>query len=577
MKRAAMSHPHRMRFWLIVSVFALCLLGLGFRIVQLQILDHNFLRKQGDARTLRVVSMPAYRGIITDRHDEPLAVTTPVDAIWVNPQQLLAETDDMSQVLHELARLLGLSYESMQQDISKNAARQFMYLKRQINPFVAAKIKALNIQGVYAKREYRRYYPTGEVSAHIVGFTNVDDQGQEGLELAYDHWLRGKAGQKRVVKNRLGQVIEDIGILEQPVEGKAISLSIDGRLQYLAYRSLLAQVKKHAAKSGSLVLLDVQTGEVLAMVNYPSFNPNSIASRQGEGLRNRALTDVFEPGSVIKAFSMASAFESGQVSLDDQVDTTPGTLMIDGQQVTDVRNFGRLDLTGIITKSSNVGISQVILSLPANTFTDMIFQMGFGRSTGSGFPGERSGEVVIPAHADRFSQATQAFGYGLSVTMLQLARAYAAIGAGGVMPPVSFIRVAPDNIPAGQRVMSEQTASTVMNMLKTVTSQYGSGRRAQVPGYQIVGKTGTTRKTGQRGGYQKNLYHGLFAGLAPFDEPRLAMVVMIDEPSNGEYYGGLVAAPVFATVMADALRLLNIKPDAVEFASGPVGSKQVEG
>lgn len=544
------------RYWLLMGLFILGFLGLVGKIIQLHIVNSEFLQQQGDARAIRTMDISAYRGIISDRDGEPLAISTPVDTIWANPRKVLENPVDLSQ----LALLLERTPAQLQAQFTQHSDKSFIYLKRQIEPSLADAIEALALPGVERMHEYRRYYPDGEVSAHVVGFTNVDDVGQEGLELAYDDWLRGIPGKKRVVVDRMQHVIDDIDMVQEPVQGHSLTLSLDKRLQYLAYRELLSAVQRHDAVGGSIVILDVRTGEVLAMVNQPSFNPNNRLSLEPSHLRNRAVTDVFEPGSVIKAFSMAAALESGQFQPDTLIDTTPGVFDINGNTVRDIRNFGALDLTGIIQKSSNVGMSKVILDLEPHTVTRMMFNMGFGSITGSGFPGERIGKVVIPNENDKFSQATQSFGYGLSVTPLQLARAFAAIGNDGILRPVSFLRLDPNELQQGQRVLESDVAQEILLMLAQNTQIGGSGTRAQIEGYQVAGKTGTARKVGKQG-YLSDSHRPVFAGLAPASMPRLAMVVMIDEPHTGGYYGGLVAAPVFAKVMAGALRLLNITPD----------------
>lgn len=542
------------RYWLVLGCMALVLFGIVYRIVQLQFIERDFLLRQGNARTVRTVDIQALRGIITDRNGEPLAATTTVDSIWVNPKEIAEHQPNLS----ELASLLGTSKYKLTQKLARVKEREFYYLKRQVNPELSASIKALKLPGVYSKREYRRYYPLGEVAAHVVGFTDVDDRGQEGMELAYDTWLRGTSGKRKILRDRLGRVISELDVLVEPVSGNQLTLSIDRRLQYLAHRELRQAVKKYQARSGSLVILDVNTGEVLAMTNQPAFNPNNRHDMQSQKIRNRAVTDIFEPGSVIKSFSMVAALEEGGYELDHQVDTSPGVMRIDDNTVRDIRNYGRLDLTGIIRKSSNIGISKLLLDLRPNVMADTLTGLGFGQVSGSGFPGEVPGKVVRPLDSDRFSQSTQAFGYGVSVTALQLAKAYATLGAFGVKHPISLLKVDADKPPKGQRVFSKETAAKVLTMLKTVIANGGSGTRARIPGYEVTGKTGTSRKA-TNSGYADNRHQAVFAGLIPANKPRLALVVMVDEP-QGAYYGGLVAAPVFAKVMAGAVRFLDIPP-----------------
>jgi cell division protein FtsI (penicillin-binding protein 3) len=552
-------YPYRR--WLILLVLGVCGLSVLWRLVDLQVLNKDFLQDQGLARHLRVVGITASRGVITDRHGEILAMSTPVDSVWANPRDMGMD----GQQLARLARLLDMDIRQLRRIVSERGDREFVYLKRHLNPDLVEKVMALDIPGVATQREYRRYYPAGEVTAHIIGFTNIDDEGQEGLELAYDEWLRGKNGSKRVIRDRLGRVVENVESITEAHTGNNLRLSIDRRLQYIAYRELKAAVQQHKALSGSIVLLDTLTGEVLAMVNQPSYNPNNVSERHGGSSRNRAVTDVFEPGSTIKPFTIATALSDGDYTATTPVDTTPGVLKVGANTIKDVRNYGRIDVSTVIQKSSNVGVARIALSMPAEKLWQTFSDVGFGIITASGFPGESAGLLSDFHNWHEIEHATHAFGYGLSVTPLQLAQAYAVLAADGVRRPASFVHE-PGRLlepPEGQRVISKKIARSVRHMLELAVGDEGTGTLARVPGYRIAGKTGTVRKSGI-GGYQEDRYIALFAGMAPASDPRLVMVVMINEPGNGEYYGGHVAAPVFSNVMFHALRLLNLPPDDLE-------------
>ncbi|KAF0191590.1 MAG: cell division protein FtsI (penicillin-binding protein 3) [Gammaproteobacteria bacterium] len=538
----------------VLAIFVLVMAALMWRVVDLQLLSKSFLQQQGDARYLRVVTVPASRGTITDRYGEPLAVSTPVDSVWANPRELMAARDRWK----ELARGLDIPYKRFEALVERHQQREFVYLRRRVHPGLAGKVMALQIPGVSLQREFRRYYPAGEVTAHVLGFTNVDDAGQEGLELAYDHWLLGEPGTKRVIKDRLGRIVENVENIRAPVHGRNLMLSIDRRLQYLAYRELKAAVRKHKAKSGSVVVLDARTGEVLAMANQPAYNPNNRGSLRGDYYRNRAVTDVFEPGSTIKPFTIGVALASGKYSASTVLNTSPGYMRVGRNTIRDIHNYGSIDVTTVIQKSSNVGTSKIALSLEPEKLWEMFSGVGFGVATGTGFPGEASG--VLPGHWRWHSidQATIAFGYGLSVTPLQLARAYMVLAADGELRPVTF-EYQP-TVSEGIPVMTPEVARQVRTMLETVVNDGGTGQLARVAGYRTAGKTGTVRKSGVSG-YQEDRYTSMFAGMVPATNPRLVMVVTIDEPSAGDYYGGVIAAPVFASVMAGALRLLDSAPD----------------
>ena len=527
---------------------------LVLKALEIQILESDFFERQGDARQLRTVEISAHRGDILDRNGEPFAISTPVNSIWMNPKLV---KDDMGS-LDAVADLLSLDAVSLRDKARRYQDREFVYLKRHVSPELADKVMALHVPGVALQDEYRRFYPSGEVAAHIIGFSDIDDNGQEGIELAFDDWLKGVPGKKRVIRDRLGQIFDDIERIEPEQPGKDLQLSIDKRLQYLTYRTLKAAVIKHNAVAGSAVVLDARSGEVLAMANQPSFNVNDRKQLKPQATRNRAVTDVFEPGSTMKPISVAAALESGRWKPFYKVETAPGYMRVNGNMIRDERNYGDLDIGGVLEKSSNVGVSKIVLAIDADEQWNMYQRVGLGMSTGSGFPGEVSGRLSLDALNSDFARATMAFGYGISVTPLQLAQAYSAIAADGVMYPVTFIH--DDREPVGQRVMTEKTAKAVRKMMRRVVDGDGTGERAAVANYSVAGKTGTVHKF-IAGGYADERYRSIFAGMVPAEEPELVMVVMIDEPRNGEHFGGEVAAPVFGKVMAGAMRLLDIAPD----------------
>lgn len=549
------------RRWSVAFVFMLLTAALLAKTLDMQILHSEFFEQQGDARQLRTVSISAHRGDIVDRNGEPFAVSTPVNSIWVNPQVAKDNLDGMVKV----AKLLSLDIVSLKEKIKRNASREFLYLKRHAPPELAEDVMALQVPGVALLNEYRRYYPSGEVAAHVVGFSDIDDNGQEGIELAFNDWLKGHPGKKRVIRDRLGRAFDDVERIRSAEPGKELRLSLDKSLQYLTYRTLKAAVLKHNAVAGSAVILDVRTGDVLAMVNQPSFNVNDRKQMQPQATRNRAVTDVFEPGSTMKPFTIAAALESGRWKPYYKVETAPGYMMVKGNTIRDSRNYGDLDVGGVLEKSSNVGISKIALAMDAQQQWDMYQSLGLGEVTGSGFPGEASGHLSLNALDNDFARASMAFGYGVSVTPLQLAHAYSAIAADGILRPVNFLmdessdRSKPVD---GQRVMSADTARAVRKMMQRVVSEKGTAERASVTNYSIAGKTGTVHKF-IAGGYAEDRYISIFAGIAPAENPELVMVVMIDEPRNGEHYGGLVAAPVFSQVISGAMRLLDVQPDQI--------------
>ncbi len=541
------------RFLLLGLVISFAVL-LSWRAVDLHVVQHDFLKYQGDSRHLRVVKVAAHRGNITDRDGEPLAVSTPVVSVWANPQELMAER----KAVAKLARILNMRVDRINRLIARHGGREFAYIKRHINPDVADKIQQADLPGIYTQREYRRYYPAGEVASHLVGFTNIDDVGQEGVELAYDELLSGTPGSKRVIRAGRGQLVENVESISQMQPGEDLVLSIDRRLQYLAYRELKAAVKRNKARSGTVVLLDVKTGEVLAMVNQPSFNPNRRKRGGKSRYRNRAVTDVFEPGSTIKPFTIVAALESGQYKSNTRINTAPGQLRVGKNTVRDMHDYGMLDVSRVLTKSSNVGASKIALSLDADQMWSVFRRIGIGEHTGSTFPGEVTGVLPVYKRWRQFQQATLSFGYGMSVTALQLASAYSVLAADGVKRPVSLFKL--DKAPEGEQVIRAGVARSVRAMLETVLGPEGTGRKARVEGYSVAGKTGTVHKS-TAGGYAEDRYISLFAGMAPANNPRLVAVVMIDEPRGEDYYGGLVAAPVFSRLMSGALRLLDVPPD----------------
>ncbi len=547
------------RILFVMGMVGCAMTALVARGVDLQVLDKDFLQEEGTARHLRVVTIAAHRGSILDRNGEPLAVSTPVDSVWVEPKEFLAAESQWPQ----LAKLLDMPLKQLHETIKGREKREFVYIKRRIAPALAAQVMALEISGVSLQREYRRYYPAGEVTGHLLGFTNVDDVGLEGMELAYDKWLRGLPGSKRVIKDRLGHIIEDVERIRRPQPGRDLQLTIDRRIQYLAYRELLAAVKQHKARSGSVVVLDAHTSEVLAMVNQPAFNPNNRQELRSERYRNRAIADMFEPGSTMKPFTIATALQSGRYRPDTLINTAPGHYKVGGHTVRDNRDYGLIDVSTVIQKSSNVGASKIALALPPEQIWRTFHQVGFGELAGASFPGESSGVFTDYGTWSELERATLSFGYGVAVTPLQLARAYAVLAGDGRLRPVSVVMNEQGRLSeVGPQVFSHRVLSQVRSMMERVVSREGTAIKASVPGYHVAGKTGTVRKS-VAGGYSEDRYLALFAGMAPVTDPRLVMVVVIDEPANDEFYGGQVAAPVFARVMAGALRLLAVPPDAL--------------
>jgi cell division protein FtsI (penicillin-binding protein 3) len=545
----------RSRFLVILLLLGLVVLAI--RAIYLQGLNKDFLQQQGQSRYSRIVELNAQRGKITDRHGEVLAISAPVKFVWADPQKVSATPEQVQA----LARLIEMDEEVVRNRIFDQNKR-FVYLRRQLPPEMAAGVARLNIAGVYLKREFYRYYPTGEVAAHILGFTNIDGKGQEGVELGWEDILTGEHGSRRVIKDRIGRVIENVEKIRPPRPGQNLTLSIDSKIQYLAHRELKRAVEINQAKAGSVVVLDTQTGEVLGLANYPTYNPNQRSSIREGRTRNRALVDVFEPGSTLKPFAVAVAMEVGKIHPDTLFQTAPGALRIGRATIRDIRNKGTISVSQVIQESSNVGAAKIALLLPPQTFWEMLSRSGFGTPTGSSFPGEVSGRLR-PYHKWRpIEQATMSYGHGISVNLMQLARSYTIFAAGGQLKPISLLKR--DTSPAGQQVISRETALAMSRMLELAVQPSGTGPQARVNGYRVAGKTGTAHKPleGMRG-YSKNRYISTFVGYAPVSNPRLVIAVMIDEPSAGQYYGGAVAAPLFSQVMSEALRHLNVPHDAL--------------
>ena len=546
-------NPWRLK--LVAGLMVLAALVLLLRAFDLQVLKRDFLQGQGEARQVRTLQESAHRGMITDRHGEALAISGPVESVWAHPGELLAA----AHRLPELARVLELDVDQLRARVEQRAQREFVYLRRHLPPEQARRVEALAVPGVGLVREFRRYYPHGETVSHLVGFTNIDEQGQEGLELAFNGWLSGHPGAKRVLRDRHGRSIRDVASIRPARDGHPLRLTIDQRLQYLAYRELKAAVQTHNARGGSAVLVDARSGDILAMVNQPGFNPNNRARIEPGQTRNRALIDSFEPGSVIKPFTVAAALEAGVVRADAVLDTSPGRMQVGRHTVRDIRNLGKIDLATLIARSSNVGSTQLVLQTPPETFWRMLHQGGFGRSPEVGFPGEVSGSLRDFATWRRVEIATMGYGYGLSVTPLHLAAAYTAFANSGYRVPLRLVETAGD-LREPEQVMRAETAAQVLAMMEQVTGRDGTARQARIPGYRVAGKTGTSHKA-VAGGYAKDRYVSVFVGLAPASAPRFVMVVVVDEPNNGVFYGGAVAAPVFARVVESALRLFHVPPD----------------
>ncbi|MFK5983929.1 MAG: penicillin-binding transpeptidase domain-containing protein [Pseudomonadota bacterium] len=567
-----MLHKHRIHF--VSIIFTVIAMGLLWRVTDLKILSQDFYQGQSDARIVRNLEIVAHRGMIMDRNGEPLAISTPVVTVWANPREMdLTEVDGIKR----LADLLKKNRAALQRKLKRKKDKSFIYLKRRINPDIGKRIKALGLKGVFLQREYRRYYPSAEVSGHIIGFTNIDEKGIEGLELLYDEWLSGIAGKKRVIRDRLGRVIAIDANMLAPQPGKQLTLSLDRRVQYLAYAELKKAMKKHKAKSGSAVILDIRTGEVIAMVNQPGFNPNKLSDRKAANYKNRAVTDQYEPGSTVKPLTIMAALQSKRFSVATKVETGDGWFMVGRKTIKDTHANGTIDLPTIIQKSSNVGTSKIALKLPKEMLWNTFASFGFGGDTGSSFPGETFGRLVQPRRIHKIEQATMSFGYGVTATALQLAQVYSTIARHGKIIPVSFLKQTEKPEIMGKADIEPKYIKRVIKMMELVLQPGGTAAKVAIPGYRVAGKTGTVKKVSKKGGYTEKKYMAVFAGFAPASNPRLAMAIMIDEPSQSGFYGGVVAGPVFKNVMAGALRLLDISPDNIKHRiTNSVVQKQIE-
>jgi cell division protein FtsI (penicillin-binding protein 3) len=542
----------RLRAPIVFGGLLVLLCGLLGRSLYLQRIDNAFLQDQGNSRYSREIEVPAHRGRIVDRFGEPLAISTPVKAIWAWPDQVVATPEQ----LRSLAALLDMTPALLNQKLAQGG--DFVYVKKPVAPEIADRVSALKIAGVHDENEYWRYYPGGDVMSQIVGFTGDHDIGQEGLELAQQSWLGGKPGSRRVIINRRGEIVEDVKSIRAPQEGRDLALSVDTRLQYLAFRELKAAIDTNKAHAGAAVILDAKTGEVLALANWPTYNPNNRVRTARDKMRNRALIDTFEPGSTLKPFTIAAALDAGKVRPGSIIDTAPGTLTIGHATIHDAHREGALTVEQVIQKSSNVGAAKIALSLPPETMWETLSASGFGAAPMTGFPGEVSGRLR-PAKTWRpIEQATMAYGHGISVNLVQLARAYTIFANDGELKPVSLLKV--DGAIAGRPVISAETARAVRHMLEMVVLPGGTAPRAQVAGYRVAGKTGTAHKLEDHVYVDK--YVSSFVGFAPVSNPRLVIAVMIDEPGGGQYYGGSVAAPAFSSIMGAALRLLGVPADA---------------
>ncbi|TMU79167.1 penicillin-binding protein 2 [Pseudomonas fluorescens] len=546
------------RFRLMVALLGVMVAAICWRIIDLQVVDRDFLKGQGDARSLRHIPIPAHRGLITDRNGEPLAVSTPVTTLWANAKEMQTAKEKWPA----LAAALGQDPKALTERLEAQANKEFIYLVRGLTPEQGQSVLDLKVPGVYGIEEFRRFYPAGEVTAHMVGFTDIDDHGREGVELAYDEWLAGVPGKRQVIKDRRGRLIKDVQVTKNAKAGKPLALSIDLRLQYLANRELRNAIIENGAKAGSLVIMDVKTGEILAMVNQPTYNPNNRRNLQPAMMRNRAMIDVFEPGSTMKAISMSAAIETGRWKPSDTVEVYPGSLQIGKYTIKDVSKTEGpvLDLTGILINSSNVGMSKVAFDIGGETIFRLAQKVGLGQDTGLGFPGERVGNLPNYREWRKAETATLSYGYGISVTAIQLVHAFSALANNGRLAPLTLIKT--DKPPQTTQVLPEAVAKTMQGMLTQVIEAPRGVFRAQVPAYHVAGKSGTARKTsvGTKG-YAENSYRSLFAGFGPMSDPRYAIVVVIDEPSKAGYFGGLVSAPVFSRVMSGTLRLMNVTPD----------------
>ncbi|MBS9778254.1 MAG: penicillin-binding protein 2 [Gammaproteobacteria bacterium] len=549
------STERRNHVLLALVFFGLIVLG---RIVYLQVFHADFLVEQGNNRFIRVKKEPALRGTITDRNGVPLAVSTPVSSIWVNPKEISQHPDD----IRALSQMIGYAPNRLVDKVAQKKTSSFMYVKRSMEPELAKHVIDKKLPGVYSQREYRRFYPSADVASQIIGFNNIDDSGQEGLELSFNDWLSGTAGSSEIVRDPRGRVVDILEEIKPPVQGQNLALTIDKRIQYLTYAALLENSEKFAAKSATAVVLDAQTSEILAMVSVPSGNPNNPQEKRSTLVKNRAMTDVFEPGSVMKPLVAAVAMDSGLVKPHTPIDTTPGSLRIGRNLVRDTHNYGKLNVSTVIKKSSNVGVCKIALRLPKEKLYAMYSALGFGRKTGINFPGEQSGRLRSMSKLGDFEYCTNAYGYGMSATALQVAHAYATLANNGVQLPVTLVKR--EHVPVGVRLISKRSAASVRKMLAQAVGEGGTGTRATagdyIKDYSVGGKTGTVHKV-VNGKYSKDQYRSVFAGMAPLSNPKIVMVVVVDDPKGDDYYGGLVAAPVFAKVVGKSLRILGVTPD----------------
>lgn len=555
-RRPNKSYRYTTRLWVVGGLLAFLCLALIGRMLQLTLFERAFLQAEGDARAARTIDITAYRGAITDRNGQPLAISVPVKSIWINPQTFSIDDPRFNQ----LATLLGERSQDIKKQLVNTNHREFVYLKRQLDPALADKIIALGIPGLYEQPEFRRFYPEAEVAAPLVGFTNVDDVGQEGIELQYNKALQGSPGMERVERDLYGHVVALQGVIKPAVSGQQIELSIDNRLQYMAYQALQQAITANKAEAGSMVIVNVKTGEILAMANYPSFNPNNRPLVRTDYFRNQAATDVFEPGSTMKPFAVANALRNGKVTPTTKVDTNPGYFYLDGKRVEDENNLGVIDVTGVLQHSSNVGVTKLTLTTPPSSLYELMHSIGLGQRTNLDYPGESPGELVNRDKWAPFTLATMSFGYGLNVTALQLAQAYSMLASDGVKKPLSLTKLPADTQVQGTDILSPTITQSIVTMLESVVQKGGTAYKARIPGYIVSGKTGTVRIVGPHG-YEAHHHVGIFVGIVPVTHPVFVAVTVIKNPQNGVYFGGDVSGPVFSSVMSQALMLYDVKPD----------------
>ena len=565
---ASSAFVHMRLGFVILGVMALFVVLL-LRVLALQGFDwykhEGLLDRQGDVRTIRTEAIPANRGMVTDRHGVPLAVSTPVASIWMNPRHV-----DMTDTnLNKVAALLGYTSRDFKAKIIANKQRYFVYLRRHMAPPDADAVMALKVAGIYQQQESKRYYPAGEVTASLLGYTDIDGKGQEGVEFIYEQWLQGAPGKRQVVKDLYQRTIKLLRRIKEPTQGKDIALSIDLRVQYMAYRALKKAVSYHQAKSGSIVMLDVTTGEILAMASQPSFNPNNRTRIDINAVRNRAVTDLFEPGSTIKPITMVSALKSGQYSSDTVIDTSPGYIEVGGKVLLDPVNYGLMSMTKILAKSSQVGTTKIALALDQEHIKETFLQFGLGQFITTGYPGESPGYLPYDSHWSPLEQSTYSFGHGMSVNTLQLANVYSVLANDGIKRSVSLLKRT--DAPESERMIESRYVTPVNAMMAQVTSIKGTGKKAQTDAYSVAGKTGTSNIVGDKG-YDANRYIALFAGFAPAKKPRIAAAIVIKDPKGDQYYGGEVASPVFSEVVSSALRILDVVPDLLVEKSKTLGN-----